>query len=103
MAIGTREWSTRRPGRPAAAMALLLLLVWAGCAALDRGRTLVPSRYHIRTGPFVVYSNAPMPENPPAVRCLEALERDVARELGLRPAAEDEPVEIYVLDNRQDF
>lgn len=103
MAIGTREWPPRRPGRPAAAMILLLLLGWAGCSALDKGRTLVPSQHHVRTGPFIVYSNAPMPEDPPAVRYLEALERDVARELGLRPAAEEEPVEIYILDNRQDF
>src|SRR5262249_54061907 len=90
MALGTRERpTTRRPGRPAAAMALLLLSTWAGCSALDKGRTLVPSEHHVRTGPFVVYTNSPMPENPPAVRCLEALERDVARELGLRPAAEE--------------
>ncbi len=98
----THERSIRRPGRLPAAMALLLL-GWAGCAAFDRGQTLVPSRYHVRTGPFIVFSNAPMPENPPAVRCLQALERDTGRELGLRGASEEVPVEIYVLDNRQDF
>jgi hypothetical protein len=86
----------------------LLLINWSGCAALDRGQTLVPTRYQIRTGPFIVFSNSPMSEDPrlarpPAVRCLEALEHDVARELGLRPPTEGEPVEIYVLDNRQDF
>jgi hypothetical protein len=92
----------RRPGRLPAVMAALLL-GWAGCAAFDRGQTLVPSRYQVHTGPFIVYSNSPMPENPPAVRCLQELERDVGQELGLRPAAEVDPVEIYVLDNRQDF
>jgi hypothetical protein len=92
----------RWPSRGSAALALLLL-GWAGCAAFDRGQTLVPSRYHVRTGPFIVFSNAPMAENPPAVRCLQALERDTGRELGLRGAAEEVPVEIYVLDNRQDF
>lgn len=102
MAIATHERPTRRPGRLTAALALLLL-GWAGCASLEKGRTLVPSEHHVRAGPFIVYSNTPMPENPPAVRCLEALERDVARELGLRPAAAEQPVEIYVLDNRQDF
>jgi hypothetical protein len=44
-----------------------------------------------------------MSENPPAVRCLQALERDVARVISLRPVADESPVEIYVLDNRQDF
>jgi hypothetical protein len=92
----------RRPGRWPAALALLLL-GWAGCAAFDRGKPLVPSQYQVRTGPFVVFSNAPMGEDPPAVRCLRALERDTARELGLRGSAEQLPVEIYVLDNRQDF
>jgi hypothetical protein len=81
----------------------LLLLAWAGCATMDRGQALVPSRYHVDTGLFVVYSNAPMPEDPPAVRCLQALERDVGRELGLRPPAGEDRVQIYVLDNRQDF
>jgi hypothetical protein len=81
----------------------VLLLGWAGCAALDRGPTLVPSRYQVRTGPFIVFSNTPMAENPPAVRCLQALERDTHRELGLRDAAEDVPVEIYVLDDREHF
>jgi hypothetical protein len=87
---------------------MLTLLGWSGCASLDRGQTLVPTRYQVRTGPFVVFSNSPMSddpksERPPAVLCLEALERDVSRELGLRPAVGEEPVEIYVLDNRQDF
>jgi hypothetical protein len=86
----------------------LLLLGWAGCAALDRGQALVPTRYQVRTGPFIVFSNSPITEDPqserpPAVRCLEALERDVGRELGLRAPSDEEPVEIYVLDNRQDF
>ena len=81
----------------------LLLLAWAGCATMDRGQALVPTRYQVDTGLFVVYPNAPMPEDPPAVRCLQALERDVGRELGLRPPAGEDRVQIYVLDNRQDF
>jgi hypothetical protein len=100
----------RRPGRLSAALSLLLL-GWAGCAAFDRGQTLVPTRYKVRTGPFLVFSNTPISEDPqserpPAVRCLEALERDVGRELGLKTLPidnEEDAVEIYVLDNRQDF
>jgi hypothetical protein len=98
----THERPMRWPARRPAAL-VLLLLGWAGCAAFDRGQALVPSRYHVRTGPFIVYSNEPMAENPPAVRCLQALERDTGRELGLRGAPEEVPVEIYVLDSRQDF
>jgi hypothetical protein len=98
----TRERSMRRPGRMPAVLSLLLL-GWAGCAAFDRGQTLVPTKHQVRTGPFIVYSNSPMTENPPAVRCLQALERDIARELGLRPPADENPVEIYVLDSRPDF
>jgi hypothetical protein len=98
----THRRPMRRPGRLPAALACLLL-GWAGCAALDRGQALVPTRYQVRTGPFIVFSNSPMSENPPAVRCLQDLERDVAKELGLRPAADEAPVEIYVLDNRPDF
>ncbi len=93
---------TRKPGRIPAVLSLLLV-GWAGCAALDRGQTLVPTKHQVRTGPFIVYSNSPMSENPPAVRCLQTLERDIARELGLRPAADVTPIEIYVLDNRPDF
>jgi hypothetical protein len=96
------ERPTRRPAPWPAALALSLL-GWAGCAAFDRGHAPVPSRYQVRTGPFIVFSNAPMAENPPAVRCLQALERDAVRELGLHGATEEVPVEIYVLDNRQDF
>jgi hypothetical protein len=98
----TYDQPIRRPYRLPAALALLML-GWAGCAAFDRGQALVPTRYQVRTGPFIVFSNSPMSEDPPAVRCLRALERDVARELGLRPAADENPVEIYVLESRQDF
>jgi hypothetical protein len=86
----------------------MLLLGWAGCAAFDRGQTLVPTKYQLRTGPFVVFSNSPVAGDAPAIRCLQALERDVAHELGYRaPAGEnptgENPVEIYVLDDRYAF
>ncbi len=103
MKRATHERPMRRPGRLPAAILLLLLLGWCGCAVFDRGQTLVPTKYQVRTGPFIVFSNTPMVENPPAVRCLESLERDMARELGLRPPADQDPVEIYVLDDRQHF
>ncbi len=63
----------------------------------------MPSKPSARTGPFVIYSNTGATGEAPAVRCLEALERDAGRELGFRPSANQSPVEIYVLDSREDF
>jgi Protein of unknown function (DUF1570) len=75
-----------------------------GCASLaDRGQPLVPTRYQHRTGPFVILSNFPMADDPPAVRCLVALNRDMKHHMGFEPRDDNEPVEIYVLDSRNAF
>ena len=88
-----RSLGTMRPG------ALSL-----GCASLtDRGQPLVPTRYQHRTGPFVILSNFPMADDPPAVRCLVALNRDMKQHLDFQPRDDNEPVEIYVLDSRNAF
>ncbi len=96
-----------RDGRPirwlSRAAVLTLVLGWIGCAAFDRGQTLVPTRHQIRTGQFILLSNFPMTEDSPAVSCLNALERDVGQHLGFRPPVSDDPVEIYVLDDRNAF
>jgi hypothetical protein len=82
----------------------VLLISWVGCAALgDRGQTLVPTRNKLRTGSFILLSNFPMSGDSPAVRCLEALERDLKQHLAFTPQAEDDPVEIFVLDDRNAF
>ncbi len=44
-----------------------------------------------------------MNDEAPAVRCLQALERDLAQHLDFRPRADEDPVEIYVLDDRNAF
>lgn len=100
----TQPRTNRRPGRrlPAAA-ALCLVLAWSGCSALDHGQTLLPTTPQVRTGPFVVYANGTMSEDALPVRCLRELERDVGQELGYRAPIGDEPVEIYILNNRHDF
>lgn len=96
--------TTRRPGRHlSAAASLLLVLAWAGCATLDRGPTLLPTTPQVRTGPFVVYANGTMSEDALPVRCLRDLERDVGHELGYHAASGEEPVEIYILNDRHDF
>jgi len=90
--------------RLALASGALLLLSLASCATLsERGQPLVPTRYHLRTGPFIIFSNFLLTDDPPAVRCLQALERDMNRHLDFRPRLDDDPVEIYVLDDRNAF
>ena len=96
----------RRPGRlpTVRRLVLLLLLGWAGCAAFDRGQTLVPTRYQVRTGPFIVFSNSPMADDPPGGPLppgAGARHRTATWASGPRPS--EDPVEIYVLDDRQDF
>jgi hypothetical protein len=84
--------------------AIALLLSLMSCATLsDRGKPLVPTRYQIRSGPFVIFSNFPMTDDPPALRCLQALERDMKQHLDFTPRSDAEPVEIYVLDDRNAF
>ena len=83
---------------------LSLALMFPGCATLaDRGQTLIPTRYQLRTGPFVVYSNTPIPAESPAVACLHSLETDLSSRLGYRALAGQDPVEIYVLSDRNAY
>jgi hypothetical protein len=44
-----------------------------------------------------------MADEPQAVDCLRALERDLKQHLNFRPSVQSEPVEIYVLDDRNAF
>ncbi|MFO0910263.1 MAG: DUF1570 domain-containing protein [Isosphaeraceae bacterium] len=84
---------------------LLLLLLSVGCATLgsDPGQPLVPTRAEARTGPFVIYSSTKLgPESAP-IRSLRSLEADVASTLGVRAAATETPVEIYILRDRDTF
>jgi hypothetical protein len=84
--------------------AIALLLSSTSCATLsDRGKPLVPTRYQLRSGPFIIFSNFPMADDPPALRCLQALERDMKQHLDFAPRMDAEPVEIYVLDDRNAF
>lgn len=75
-----------------------------GCATLgDPGQPLVPDRVETRTGPFAVYTNARIAADAPALRSLQALEADLASQLGLRVAADGPPVEVYILKDREAF
>src|SRR5947207_1152506 len=90
--------------RPPAAWAWLLLVSWIGCATLgDHGQPLVPTRHHVRTGSFIHFSNIVMTDVSPGARCLQALERVLKQHLGFQPPLDDDPVAIYVLDDRNAF
>ncbi len=94
----------RRFRVPWGAGMVALLLSSLCCATLsEQGQPLVPSRYQVRAGEFVILSNHPMTDDPPAVRALVALERDMNEHLGFQPSGGDAPVEIYVLDSRNAF
>jgi hypothetical protein len=94
-----------RQGRRLALWSTLLLVCAASCSTISQRTTqpLVPTRHQVRTGGFILYSNFPLKEDPPVVSVLEALERDLAEHLDFRPGGGDDPVEIYVLDDKNSF
>jgi hypothetical protein len=102
--VGGTHRPIRRQRRSIVFWAIPILLSFTSCATLsDHGQPLVPTRYQLRTGPFIIFSNLPMTDDPPAVRCLQALERDMKEHLDFRPRLDEDPVEIYVLDDRNAF
>jgi hypothetical protein len=85
-------------------LTLAIFLSTIGCASFsDRGKPLVPTRHKIASGPFLIFSNFSMSDDPQAVRCLQALERDMKLHLDFIPNMNEDPVEIYVLDDREAF
>ena len=87
-------------------LVLLSMGFCGGCATLggkSPGESLVPNRCETRTGPFAVYTNTSLAVDSQAVRCLGALERDVAQNLGIRSPESAPPVEIYILRDRETF
>jgi hypothetical protein len=102
-----RTWIHPTGGTPRPRPAWLLVLIPGlalGCSTLgDRGEALVPTRHRVRTGPFLIYSNTPIPADSPSIRCLQSLESDLASRLNYRPRDDEDPVEIYVLNDRDAF
>jgi hypothetical protein len=99
-----RRTNRRHDGRSLLAL-LSLSLGCLGCATLgkDQGQPLVPSRYETRTGPFAVFTDAPIAPDAPAVRSLIGLEHDLKSSFGLGAPADGPPVEVYVLRDREAF
>lgn len=106
----THASRNQRRGTPAASPWLRLtpfLLAFAavGCATIggDPGQPLVPSRLQTRVGPFAVYAQTPVTVDSPVGRALRSLEHDVAADLGLRASADEPPVDVYILRDRDAF
>jgi hypothetical protein len=76
----------------------------AGCATLgNQGQPLVPTRYQTRTGPYAVYTSFQIAPDAPAIRHLQALDRQLEATLGTRIEPGDFPIEVYILDDRRAF
>ncbi len=82
----------------------LFALLCLGCATLgERGQPLVPTGHQTSTGPYIVFSNFPIKPDAPAIRSLQLLERDIEANLGIHVRAEEPPIRVYILDDRQSF
>ncbi len=104
MPVENRHRPNGRLWRPLAPWVAVFLASSVSCSTLNENiQPLVPTRHQVRTGPFILFSNVPLENETPAVRCLQALEHDLAQQLDFRPQSGDDPVEIYVLDDRNSF
>jgi hypothetical protein len=94
-----------RNARSAALASTLVSWLLAGCATMggQAAHSLVPTRYETRTGPYVVYTNAPIAPEAVAIRELQSLERELEAALGVRVEPGDHPIEVYILGDRPAF
>jgi hypothetical protein len=82
----------------------ILLATAVGCATTgDKGQSLVPTQYQTRTGPYVVFTNYPLAADDAIVKQLIALQSQVTETLGTKAEAADQPIEVYVLNDRKMF
>ena len=87
---------------------IALSLTCAGCVTLptnpaSQAKSLVPTRYKLETGPYTVYTNSPLSKNSPEVQQLIKLEDQLQNTLDLKIADQQDPIEIYILDDRASF
>jgi hypothetical protein len=75
-----------------------------GCATLSQQEpSLVPTQYRTETGPYAVFSNFAIAADATPIRSLHSLEHDVEQSLGVRVDADQPPIEVYILNDRQAF
>jgi Protein of unknown function (DUF1570) len=97
--------SHSRSPRSARWVWLPLLVSLAGCATmgLKDGKPLVPTAFQVKTGPYVICTNDRLAADAPVVRQLQSLEAQVQETLGLKVEPGENPVEVYILDDRRAF
>jgi hypothetical protein len=104
--VGIHDRQSNR-SRHVLALWVTVILFLVGCVSCrtlsEHTQPLVPTRHQVRTGGFILFSNFPLKDDPPAIQTLQALERDLAQHLDFHPQEGDGPVEIYVLDDRNSF
>ena len=66
-------------------------------------QALIPTAFQVRTGPYVICTNDRLEADAPVVRQLQALEGQVRETLGSGSTAGENPVEVYILDDRKSF
>ena len=93
----------RRPAPARPTLALLAIALAPGCATIGPGRSLVPTRHETKAGPYVVYTNAPLPADAPALKQLRGLGRQLEATLGVRVDPRTPAAEVYILDDREAF
>jgi hypothetical protein len=76
-----------------------------GCSTVrpSPDKPLLPTQFQTRSGPYCVFTSTPMPADAPAIRNLQALEKQVETTLGLRVPDTAEPIEVYILDGPEAF
>ncbi len=95
---------TARTPRFRTVLPIGLVALLAGCASMgDRGKSLVPTGFKTRTGPYLVCSNQKIEAEAPVIRQLRSVEAQVQETLGLKVEAGENPVEVYILDDRPSF
>jgi hypothetical protein len=85
---------------------VVFAIALAGCATMrdwEQAKPLVPSKPQARSGPFALYSNRPIAADSVALRALASLETHLDATLGLKAAAVEPPVEVYILEDRAAF
>ena len=92
------------PTRIRIIVATLLIVPVGGCATIgDHGQALVPTQNTTRVGPYVVFTNQPLPADAPVVKALAMLQTEVEETLGFHVDAGDHPIEVYILADRKSY
>lgn len=95
------------PGTALPLSLCLTLCLGGGCSILGRTdsgpASLIPTRHLKIAGPFRIATNAPLGDDDPETLALRSLGRSIENALGVRIAAERDPIDIFILDDKESF